>query len=94
MGRNGGALKRPSQIPSTVKDTCTEAETVQESLWKSSNQTHNLSQGLILMACHLKNPMLTGFALLRCSVLDFLLIITDKEWWKLNAETALLEMGI
>lgn len=36
MARNGGALKRHIQIPNTAKDTCTEAETVQESLWKFS----------------------------------------------------------
>lgn len=34
MGRNGGAQKKHTQTQSTVRDTCTEAETVQESLWK------------------------------------------------------------
>ena len=34
MERNGDARKKPTQIQSTVKDTCIEAKTVQESLWK------------------------------------------------------------
>ena len=38
MARNGGAQKRLTQILSTVRDTCTEAKTVQESLWKFWNQ--------------------------------------------------------
>lgn len=34
MERNGDAQKKHTQTQSTVRDTCTEAETVQESLWK------------------------------------------------------------
>ncbi|CAN1785535.1 hypothetical protein LINPERHAP1_LOCUS16901 [Linum perenne] len=35
MARNGGAQKKLIiQTPSTVRDTCIEAKTVQESLWK------------------------------------------------------------
>lgn len=44
MGRSGGALKRPTQIPSTARGTCTEARTVQESLWKFCHQSHLLHQ--------------------------------------------------
>lgn len=44
MGRSGGALKRPTQIPSTARGTCTEARTVQESLWKFCHQSHRLHQ--------------------------------------------------
>ncbi|KAK4391861.1 Growth-regulating factor 5 [Sesamum angolense] len=36
--KNGDAQKRLIQIPSTAKGTCTEAETVQESLWKFSHK--------------------------------------------------------
>lgn len=34
MGRNGGVAKKQSQITSTVRGTCTEGGSVQESLWK------------------------------------------------------------
>ena len=34
MERNGGVVKTQSQITSTVRGTCTEGASVQESLWK------------------------------------------------------------
>lgn len=34
MARNGGVPKKHTQIQNTVRDTCIEAKTVQESLWK------------------------------------------------------------
>ncbi|KAA3472416.1 growth-regulating factor 1-like isoform X1 [Gossypium australe] len=44
MERNGDALKKPTQIQSTVKDTCIEAKTVQESLWKLVMQQWQILQ--------------------------------------------------
>lgn len=38
MVRNGGAPRRPTLTPSTVRSTCTEASTVQESMWNHSNR--------------------------------------------------------
>jgi len=43
MGKNGGAQRRPTQTPSTVRGTCTEARTVQESLWKSLSHPTTLT---------------------------------------------------
>lgn len=40
MAKNGGALKKLSLTPNTVSVTCTEAETVQESLWKHHRHRH------------------------------------------------------
>lgn len=38
MGKNGGARNWPILIQSTVKDTCIEGRTVQESMWKKKKQ--------------------------------------------------------
>ena len=43
MARNGGARKRHTLTPNTARGICTEAETVQESMWKFRHHHHRNS---------------------------------------------------
>jgi hypothetical protein len=50
MGRNGGVARKFFQIKSTVRGTCKEAVSVQESLWNLLNLLILLILGMLLLA--------------------------------------------
>lgn len=69
MAKNGDAQKKHTQIPSTVKDTCIEAETVQESLWKHK---HSLLHQFQIYHHHPQHQTLTlTLTLLHHSIKNF-----------------------
>lgn len=55
MGRNGGVAKKQCRIRSTVSGTCTEAASVQESMWKLPN----LALGQLLLPLITQSEMLS-----------------------------------
>lgn len=52
MEKNGGVQKKHIQIQSTVRDTCIEVKTVQESLWKFWKQQTQILFLLLLLLLH------------------------------------------